>query len=64
MTQSGIEELLLILAKTSRSSTLNVVKTAATFGLSGIVGAAAKAAELLRHLHRKLHEASMCRTAK
>jgi len=56
----------MIRSKKGASSSLDAGKDAVTFGLSGIIGAAAKAAELspllaeelLRHLHRKLHEAA------
>lgn len=64
VTDGIYENLPMIRSKTGVPSGLDAGKDAVTFGLSSIIGAAAKAAELsplraeelLRHLHRKLHE--------
>lgn len=64
MTDITLENLPLIQPKNASFSSLDAGKDAVIFGLSSIVGAAAKAAELspllaeelLRHLHHKLHE--------
>ncbi|MGJ8628034.1 MAG: hypothetical protein ACSHXB_13830 [Sulfitobacter sp.] len=65
-----VQELPLILAKKRDASALIGTKDAVTFGLSSLVGAATKAAELLpllaeellRHLHRKLHETASAKS--
>lgn len=65
-----VQELPLITAKNRDASTLIGTKDAVTLGLSSFAGAAVKAAELspllaeelLRHLHRKLHETTSAKS--